>query len=529
MSWLAWFPRDRRRAQRGSVLGAVLIITAFLAILAGALMTELSTNLLISRIQVNRVATEATVNSALEQSLNDLQTTPLSNGCPTPATVSVNSQTAAVGYQRCLPVSTTGMTPVATGARPFATDGTHVTIGAPSLDEYLVGDAGATIYRRRFGSSSSPPAFTVGGNLTGPPTAIADVTQGPTWIANLVPVNEPAASGCPMYCVALVPEDLTSSSPPATKCFMPAGAAVTSRPAGGQKNSDVAFFGDAAGTLFADSATAGGLCAQMAPPVAKAGWAVVAGPVVLTGLGNPGSSVDQVYSVLSNGVTSELDWYTFTEKKGKAPTFGLSAVLPLPFGSATGLAIEPTNSPSPRLAIAFDGGQVAIVKVNANVSVVPSGNGAIPVGISGAPYWFKGPNVDRVGVGGQDGRLYVLDTQPMTVAVFAGPSAISTAPAADSAGDWFFGASDGLLYEVPASGISRSRPASDGHRAPPGPSAVLLSWDRAAWICASIWARSIGPSTWPDSTPAMRNSPPASRPPASALRERTRASGRRLR
>ena len=35
---------DRRRSQRGSVLSGVLIMVAFLAIISGALMTELSTN-----------------------------------------------------------------------------------------------------------------------------------------------------------------------------------------------------------------------------------------------------------------------------------------------------------------------------------------------------------------------------------------------------------------------------------------------------------------------------------------------------
>jgi len=64
---------DRKRAQRGSVLSGVLIIVAFLAIIAGALMTELSTNLLLSRALVHRVANEATLNSAMELALDKLQ------------------------------------------------------------------------------------------------------------------------------------------------------------------------------------------------------------------------------------------------------------------------------------------------------------------------------------------------------------------------------------------------------------------------------------------------------------------------
>src|ERR1700738_2380660 len=69
--------KDRRRSQQGSVLGGVLIITAFLAILSGALMTELSTNFLLSTDLVNRVNTEATVSSAAAMYINQLQSTQL--------------------------------------------------------------------------------------------------------------------------------------------------------------------------------------------------------------------------------------------------------------------------------------------------------------------------------------------------------------------------------------------------------------------------------------------------------------------
>src|SRR6266849_6467888 len=95
---------DRRRSQRGSVLSGVLIIVAFLAIIAGALMTELSTNFLLSNALVNRVGTEATVNSAAELALSQLQNTALNSGCPTPSAVTLNGQTAAVSVVSCAPV-----------------------------------------------------------------------------------------------------------------------------------------------------------------------------------------------------------------------------------------------------------------------------------------------------------------------------------------------------------------------------------------------------------------------------------------
>ena len=91
--------RDRHRAQRGSVLSGVLIMVAFLAIISGALVTELSTHFLISRTLVNRVSNEATVNSAMELALDQLQNTALANGCPGLSTMPpVNDRQAFVSY-----------------------------------------------------------------------------------------------------------------------------------------------------------------------------------------------------------------------------------------------------------------------------------------------------------------------------------------------------------------------------------------------------------------------------------------------
>src|SRR5437868_379625 len=90
--------RDRRRSQRGSVLSGVLIMTAFIAIISGALMTELSTNFLLSHTMLNRVANQATDNSAIELSLHQLQAAPLNGPCPTPATATVNNLTASANY-----------------------------------------------------------------------------------------------------------------------------------------------------------------------------------------------------------------------------------------------------------------------------------------------------------------------------------------------------------------------------------------------------------------------------------------------
>jgi len=65
--------KDRRRRQRGSVLSGLLIIIAFLAILLGSIMSELTSSFLVSRTLVTRVQREATVTSAVEVGIHQLQ------------------------------------------------------------------------------------------------------------------------------------------------------------------------------------------------------------------------------------------------------------------------------------------------------------------------------------------------------------------------------------------------------------------------------------------------------------------------
>src|SRR5256885_588265 len=97
---------DRRRAQRGSVLSAALIMVAFLAIVSGALMTALSTNFLLSTDLVNRINAEAAVNSATELGINRLQRAPsLNSACPTPVvTPTLNGLTAVATVAHCAAV-----------------------------------------------------------------------------------------------------------------------------------------------------------------------------------------------------------------------------------------------------------------------------------------------------------------------------------------------------------------------------------------------------------------------------------------
>jgi hypothetical protein len=443
---------DRRRRQRGSVLSGVLIIVAFLSIIAGALMTELSTNFLISHALVTRIGSEATVNSAMELAVDSLQHTSLGSPCPAPVTVSLNGRTATVAYANCAPSTRVGIGPQLIASNgPFTIDSTHVVL--PNLmNELLIGDVNSNLYAYGFGQSSPSWTFPLEGILTGPPTAVADFSDSPPGIFDLVPVSDPDDGGSSPncgthgFCVAVLAQSSTSASPDLS-CFMAANAKITGRPAAGAGYPGLAYFGDAGGTLFVYAA---GSCAQVTS--ASVGQPIVSGPIVFKS--NPSKHVtnDEIYAVASDGNSSRLLHFTYSPG-GDEQALNLDSSLPLPAANAIGMAIEPGTLPS-RLAITFAGGQVGLVQIQSdfNMSMVASAN--LQTAIGGSPYWCQCPGGDLVGVGGRNG-LYLLDMGLNVSAAYpAGSTVIATAPAADSAGDWFFGADDGSIYEVqrPATG-----------------------------------------------------------------------------
>jgi hypothetical protein len=70
-------------------------------------------------------------------------------------------------------------------------------------------------------------------------------------------------------------------------------------------------------------------------------------------------------------------------------------------------------------------------------------------GIADNPFWCHCPgSTNLIGVGADNGTLYVLDTNLAIVSTYAAGSPIRTSPIADAMGDWYFGADDGQLREV---------------------------------------------------------------------------------
>ena len=433
MKYMRELLRDRKRAQRGSVLSGVLIIVAFIGIISGALMTELSTHFLISRALVNRVGTEATVNSAVELALDRLQNTPISSGCPKPETLDLNSMKAAVSYTSCVPVVDSASLPLQPIAQsnPFTTDGSHALINGQDL--YLLADASGLVSQYRFGQRS-PEWSRQLATLTGPPLEMPDASSNPPGIISLVPI-----AGNQVALLGQSPGRRT----PEVSCFMGASAQVTTRPAAGVAFPQIAYIADSRGGVYAYTATVAGNCSRLAS-MQPNGDPVVAGPIVFQGAG----STDEIYVVTTSVEDgNRVVHYTYTSGSTQLKLVSRSLGLPAnPIGMV--------GDGSPRLpasvAIAFAGGEVYMLLLQTGVYPTISATANVPPTVVGAPFWCHcSGGVDLIGIANSMGGLYVFDTLLTPYATYpAGGVRITTTPVADAVGDWFFGASDGYLYEV---------------------------------------------------------------------------------
>lgn len=440
---------DRRRSQRGSALSSVLLMTAFFAILSGALMTELSGNFMLSRTLMVRMANEATINSAVEVAISQLEATPIGAGCPALNAVNLNGRSAVPVYVGCWPTvrEQPRFAQIATSSA-FSVDGSHSRV-RPGQDFYVVGDSAGNVFQFDFAHATLNWWQQLPGSVSGPPVSIPDAGGNLTDVVTLVPLsvqtNQPP--GCLSGgCVARLAQDFGFA--PDHLCFMGANGPVGTSPAAGVNNPSVALFGDQAGWLFAYAATEIGNCALLAG-VSTGTQPVVAGPVVFAGPTTATSRTDEIYLVTSDGASSRLLQYAFTVTNGAASLSWVST-LGLPSSSAVGLAADSATVPA-RLAIAFAGGTVGLVQVQAGYGLALLATTAVvPPGIADAPSWCCGSSPTSIGVAQTHG-LYVLDGSLRLVASYGlSTASLSKSPASDPGGDWFFGADDGNLYEVPA-------------------------------------------------------------------------------
>ncbi len=457
----------RARAQRGSVLSAVLIIVAFLAILGGALMSELSSAFLVTRTQAGRVATEATLDSSVDYAIGTLEKRVVANQVPpycsrdTPSALppivlnSVPATAIASGGSSpstCRAVVPDGVNPLDGGA--FPTDGIQAVING--RDVYLVADSSGHLYD--YWKGQKQWTASVGGGATG------QLGQSPA--GTLVPVGRS---------VALI-DDNTAS----LRCSMGAAEIVKSQPgienppAGQAANfPGYTFFGDSAGTLYAYGPVTNGTCPQMAQS-ANLGGAIIGGPLVFYGTptttnGGEGNQVTTTpvfaFAVVNGGGSSrvvEASYVEQTQDPGDSKSWtGVLSSVTLPFANAAGIAsstVTPVDRGTIRLAVTSLTGQVAMVTINVRnrqstgwAYTLANQPPSVPLGgsFTRAPYWCHCPGGDLIGAGDQNGSLFVLDTSLNQKLRYDGPSPITTTPApAPVTGDWYFGAADGFVYLV---------------------------------------------------------------------------------
>jgi len=446
---------DRRRAQRGSVLSGVLIITAFIAILSGALMTTLSTNFLLSQDLMTKTLDQATVHSSVELAIDSLQNVPLSSACPNLAPPpALNGLSSSVNYLSCALVtdSSPAAIPIA-NPEPVRVDGSYVSF--PSLlpgtgNEYLVTDSTGRLFAYPFGNTA--PAWTVplGGTPTASPAAMA---AGDGEIANFVPT----ADGSGNNGVSVVEQ--MGQSQASLKCTMATNpnAAVTASPAASRNPADIVYFGDGGGTLYAFDASAAGTCGELQH--ASVGDPVVAGPVVFPG---NTSKNDRLFFVTSDSGSSSLVQYRYSASGRSLASVG--SPLPLPAGKAIGMDVDTTNLPA-RLAITFAGGTLALVQISSSFNMTLVQTASVPGGgLTKPPSWclpcLAGGDIGVAGPGG----VFIFDSSLSLRASFTG-AAIASAPTADPGGDWFAGGADGTFYELRGSGtmvVAEAFPVTSG-------------------------------------------------------------------
>jgi hypothetical protein len=462
---------DSKRRQRGSILSSLLIIVAFLSILVGALMTELTNSFLISRTHVARMEREATLTSAVELGIHQLQIRSVPANCATDSgslpSVSLNGSPASVTLT-CHEIKPDVTTALALGA--FGVDGVHDTTSG--RNRYLVADSTGRLYAYAFGQTS--PSWSLG--LGGPLTAAPLPKPGSPAVL-LAPVAR-ANSGCASHCVALYSD---GGGTPVLRCIMPASTTVSGTPgievpANGNFPSYAFFAGsDPGSALYVYEASAGGGCVQQAAPGNLGGGWAVGAPLVFPGPSSQRrevtTTIDDIFVLVSDGANTSLQQWQYQEVNDQSnengegsvtktlTRVGARSLTALVGGRAVGYGISstvPARGAILSLAVAGASGRIGIARitVSSGPSYAVSAGASITLGtaISRPPYWCTCPGPDLIGVGGASGRLFLLSPALVTEWTYDGAAdgfpAINSTPVADANGDWYFGADDGYVYDV---------------------------------------------------------------------------------
>lgn len=474
---------DRRRRQRGSILGGLLIIVAFLTILIGALLTELTDSFVVSQDLVAKVKTEATVTSAVELAINQLQGGPVPPVCaqdtftnPSPPrpeswTLTLNGHPAAVS-QTCNGIVPEVATSLAAGSSYV--DGIHDTVGG--RNRYLVGDSNQ-LWAYPFGSTMASWAISLAGGATAPPLTAPDPNGS-------VDILAPAGNKVVVF-------NERSGSIPVPSCNLATTGIVSASAAVGANFHGYAFIGDT-GRLYVYDARAGGTCAWRAS--VSLNGSVAAAPLVfpgrVTSQGQTSNVSDEIFVLVTSGSGTSLQHWTYTESttdctgngegaceggQRTVTTYDLTRTgsQPLNGYNAVGYGLSASTAPL-SLVVATASGRLDVAQIGSGPSYLmsPGASVMLPNGSAAgrAPSWCRcpGPNPDLIGVGATNGFLYLYNRGLTLTYSYDGQAdgrpAINTTPMADSNGDWYFGANDGSVYdvEIPVSGTQMFKAAKFG-------------------------------------------------------------------
>jgi hypothetical protein len=471
--------RDRRRRQRGSVLGALLIIVIFLSILIGALLTELTDAFQLSQDLVSKVKTEATVTSAAELAIHQLEGGPVPPVCaqdtssnPSPPraeswTLTLNGHPAAVN-QSCSAIVPEVATSL--GAGSSGVDGLHDTVTG---NRYLVSAANG-LWAYPFGSTTASWAISLPGGATAPPLTASDPNGS-------VDILAPAGNKVVVF-------NERSGSTPVLSCTLPTTGTVSASAAAGANFRGYAVIGDS-GRLYVYDARAGGTCDWRAS-VSLTGN-VAAAPLVfpgsVTSQGQTSSVSDEIFVLVTSGSSTSLQHWSYTEsttdctghgegdcgggRGGSVTTYNLTRTgsLALNGYNAVGYSLSASTAPL-SLVVATASGRLDLARISVGsgplYSMSPGSSIMLPIGstASHAPFWCHCPGQDLIGVGGTNGFLYLFNNALNLAYSFDGQQPINTTPTADANGDWYFGANDGSVYdvEIPVSGTQMFKAAKFG-------------------------------------------------------------------
>lgn len=450
MKRLRAFLADRKASQRGSVLSGVLIMTAFIAIIAGALTTELSGTFLLSNIQMTRTMNEATVNSSMELALNQLQQTQLFSPCPAMTPVSINGRMATSTLTNCWPSAREPQQFVtASGSSSaFNLDGVQAQVG--SFRDYVVINSGGKIFDYRFGAASPRWSLPVSGSVSASPLVIPSST--PNHYLDVIPLAGGGWCSPDPNCLA-VRDDGNTSSVPGQRCTVPATyGPVLAAPGASSGNPGYIYYAD--GGQLEASDLSGSDCDPVAATAIPSSRPVVAGPLVES----CGGRCDALYLVESDSGSSTLYWYTFSGQNGHLSN--LNGSVALPWGSVSGMASSSATLPA-SIAITSAGGGIALVNLASNGGMSLGNQAAIGGGIGDAPFWCTACG-NRIVVGGLGGAVNVYDSGLGLLASYATGSSVSTTPGADGAGNIYAAAADGYLHELQLRGNNLTQVRSYG-------------------------------------------------------------------